>query len=150
MRVSSWFHLFVHYKNLLFQQCRSALLSSPRYVIFYRVNKLQFLKCENLTCHELSVFVSWRVHQHGHRRHSRGQRGAKSDQLGCHSPKINSDISTSLCTGSDVKRAPQFTDVRQIEDNTGALREHQNKKAGVSSRGTPAGGFWEACTTDRV
>lgn len=32
---------------------------------------------------------------------------------------LNSDISTSLYASSDVKPAPQFTDVLQIEDNTG-------------------------------
>lgn len=53
---------------------------------------------------------------------------------------LNSDISTSLYTSSDVKLVPRFTDVLQIEDNTGALRERQNKDECVVSR--------EAYTTD--
>lgn len=53
---------------------------------------------------------------------------------------LNWDISTSLCTSGDVKPVPQFTDVSQIGDNTGALRERQNK----GKRVIP----WEAYTTD--
>lgn len=50
--------------------------------------------------------------------------------------KINPDICTSLYTSSDVKHVPQFTDVCQIEDNVGALREHRNKDKRVVSRET--------------
>ena len=50
-----------------------------------------------------------------------------SDSLGCHFSKINSDISTSLCTSCDVEHVPQFTDAHKISDNIGARREHQNK-----------------------
>lgn len=53
---------------------------------------------------------------------------------------LNSDISTSLYTSSDVKLVPPFTDVLQIEDNTGVLRERQNK----DKRVVP----WETHTTD--
>ena len=52
---------------------------------------------------------------------------SRSEELGCHLTKINSDISTSLYTSSDVKHVPQFTDARQIEDNMGALGANQNK-----------------------
>lgn len=47
---------------------------------------------------------------------------------------LNSDISTSLYASSDVKPAPQFTDVLQIEDNTG-YSENAETKTDVSSRG---------------
>lgn len=50
----------------------------------------------------------------------------------------------SLYTSSDVKLVPQFTDVLPIEDNTGSLRERQNKdKPVVSREDYPADGFSE-------
>lgn len=64
------------------------------------------------------------------------------DKCGCHLTKINSDISQSSYTSSDVQHPPQFTDVQQIEDNAGTLAQNQNKdERAVSEEFYPADNF---------